>query len=319
MFTARTACCWREHDLGALRLFARGSGFNEARSNGTPYQTNGTRLWRYCDWRGLARPARGSLVARLYGSTEHFRQTFSSISNLPDFGDSNLFLSLRRNSKQVLAHAGQRAWRGCALEPAAGRWAAAGSRRGYARRARVGSGADLWINGGADQFARSSARLRRLCGSHVGAQGVDADRRRAAWTGFRISMGTSCFGTAQAGARIPRSPRNSTRHFFDPRLGLSRKLSQHWALSASGFRAFREPTPNELYRSTQVGNQLTKPNSSLLSERATGWETGLATRVSLGQRAHQLLSHAGQSAHHCGHYQSQLIADSAHAREPRPD
>jgi outer membrane receptor protein involved in Fe transport len=26
-----------------------------------------------------------------------------------------------------------------------------------------------------------------------------------------------------------------------------------------------------------VGNQLTKPNSSLLSERATGWEIGLAT------------------------------------------
>ncbi len=45
-----------EHDSGPLRLFVRGSGFNEARSNGTPFQNNGTRLWRYAtggDWQGL--------------------------------------------------------------------------------------------------------------------------------------------------------------------------------------------------------------------------------------------------------------------------
>ena len=54
------------------------------------------------------------------------------------------------------------------------------------------------------------------------------------------------------------------------------QAGNHWAVSASGFRAFREPTPNELYRSTQVGNELTTPNGNLLSERATGWETGLA-------------------------------------------
>jgi outer membrane receptor protein involved in Fe transport len=64
---------------------------------------------------------------------------------------------------------------------------------------------------------------------------------------------------------------------FDPRVGLSRKLGEHWAASASAFRAFRAPSPNELYRTTQVGNQLTLPNGNLLSERATGWEAGLAT------------------------------------------
>ncbi len=54
---------------GPLRLFARVSGFNEARANGTPFQTNGTRLWRYAtggDWQG----AQGASAAlRLYGST----------------------------------------------------------------------------------------------------------------------------------------------------------------------------------------------------------------------------------------------------------
>ena len=76
-----------EHMRDSLRLFARASGFNEARNNGTPYQTNGTRLWRYAtggDWQA-PRNATGAL--RLYGSTGHYRQTFSSISSLPDFGD----------------------------------------------------------------------------------------------------------------------------------------------------------------------------------------------------------------------------------------
>jgi outer membrane cobalamin receptor len=44
---SQNAMLLAEHDSGQLRLMLRGSGFNEARNNGTPYQTNGTRLWRY--------------------------------------------------------------------------------------------------------------------------------------------------------------------------------------------------------------------------------------------------------------------------------
>jgi hypothetical protein len=56
-----------QRDSRTLRLLVRGSGFNEARNNGTPYQANGTRLWRYAtgaDWQG---PRAGSLVTRFYG------------------------------------------------------------------------------------------------------------------------------------------------------------------------------------------------------------------------------------------------------------
>ena len=52
-----------------------------------PIQTNGTRIWRYAagsDWQA---PRNASAILRLYGSTEHYRQTFSSISNQPNFGD----------------------------------------------------------------------------------------------------------------------------------------------------------------------------------------------------------------------------------------
>jgi outer membrane receptor protein involved in Fe transport len=47
------------------------------------------------------------------------------------------------------------------------------------------------------------------------------------------------------------------------------------AINASAFRAYRAPTENELYRTGQVGSQTTLPNPDLLSERATGWETGI--------------------------------------------
>ena len=71
------------HDRGPLRLFVRGSGFNEARANGTPFQQNGTRIWRYATGADWQAPRNASATLRLYGSTEHYRQTFSSISNAP--------------------------------------------------------------------------------------------------------------------------------------------------------------------------------------------------------------------------------------------
>jgi hypothetical protein len=69
-----------DHDADRFASFVRGSGMNEARGNGTPFQTNGTRLWRYAtgaDWQG---PRGDAALLRLYGSTEHYRQTFSSIT-----------------------------------------------------------------------------------------------------------------------------------------------------------------------------------------------------------------------------------------------
>jgi outer membrane receptor protein involved in Fe transport len=94
---------------------------------------------------------------------------------------------------------------------------------------------------------------------------------------FQNYDGQLLVGNGTAWVPSASQPPQFGQRVFDPRLGLSRKLFEHWAASASAFRAFRAPSPNELYRSTQVGNELTKPNGNLLSERATGWEAGLAT------------------------------------------
>jgi len=61
---------------------------------------------------------------------------------------------------------------------------------------------------------------------------------------------------------------------FSPRVSLLHKLNDNISLMVSGYRAFRAPTLNELYRSFRVGNVLTVANDKLRAERLTGGEAG---------------------------------------------
>lgn len=258
-----------ERDSGLLRLFVRGSGFNEARHNGTPYQFNRTRLWRYAaggDWQG---PRGGSLVTRVYGSDERYRQTFSQIANPTTLRNSETptkFSFIPDNELGATAHWNQPLGAGLLIV----------------------SGADvhdvrIWDR---EQTYGSKAALTNLHDHQRDSAGyAEAMWVRKGWTmiaGGRMDWFQNYDGQAlkwngSSWAPSQSQPPQFGQRVFDPRVGLSRRVFDHWAVSASGFRAFRAPTPNELYRSTQVGNELTLPNGSLLSERATGWETGLAT------------------------------------------
>ena len=70
---------------------------------------------------------------------------------------------------------------------------------------------------------------------------------------------------------------------MSPRLGLVRRLGSVVSVRATGFRAFRAPTMNELYRTGQVGSVITLANSGLLSERATGAEAGVVVATPGGR------------------------------------
>lgn len=269
-----------EHKHGAWREFVRGSGFNEARANGTPYQTNGTRLWRYAtggDWQS----AGGATAAlRLYGAAEHYRQTFSSISNLPDFGDAECSYrcgEIPTKSAQI-----------------------ANNELGGAAHWNQPLGTGLLLLLGADvhdvrvwddeQSFGSAAALtdtrvhQRNSGAYVEslythrAWTVTAGARMDWFQNYDVRQSVKKNDVWVPGAVLP----EWDQHVFDPRVGVSRKLDEHWAIFASGFRAFRAPSPSELYRSTQVGNQLTLANGDLKSERATGWETGVAQQRAWG-------------------------------------
>jgi outer membrane receptor protein involved in Fe transport len=270
-----------DHIQGPLRIFVRTNAYNDARNNGTPDQTNATRIWRYAtggDWQG---PHAGALGLRFHGSTEHYRQVFSSILNNPTTAEPactyrcgenpTRFSHSPENELGAVAHWTQplgagflivagadshdvRVWD---LEQTYGATAALTNLRDHQRDS-AGYAETLWIRGG--WTVSASARLD--------------------W--FQNYDGQQLKFNGSAWLPTPTQPPQFGQRVFDPRIGLSRKLSEHWAASASAFRAFRAPSPNELYRTTQVGNQLTTPNGNLLSERATGWEAGLATEQPWG-------------------------------------
>lgn len=274
---SQNALALAEHDSGSLRLFLRASGFNESRHNGTPYQINATRLVRYAaggDWRA---PNSGSLVARVYGSDERYQQTFSNVTNTPNAAHP-----------QCSFRCGETPTRFTYVPD---------NELGAALHWNQPLGAGFVVMGGADvhdvriwdreQTFGATALLSNLHDhQRDSALWVEGMWVHHAWTvtasgrtdWFQNYSARQVNWNGTAWVPIANQPPESHENIFDPRLGISRKLSEHWALSASGFRAFRAPTPSELYRSTQVGNKLTRPNGSLLSERATGWETGVATQ-----------------------------------------
>jgi outer membrane receptor protein involved in Fe transport len=270
-----------DRKLGSLRLFLRGSGFNEDRNNGTPYQKNGTRLWRYAtggDWNA---PHQATFVLRLYGADERYHQTFSSISNLPNFGVATCtyrcgeiptrFSQVPDNELGAAAHWSQPLGAGLLLLAGADTH----DLRIWDREQTYGATAALT---NLHDHQRDSAMYGEAMATHK-AWTLTASARLDCYQNFD---GQLLDFTGSSWTPAAKQPTQQSLTVFDPRVGVARKLTDHWALSASGFRAFRAPTPNELYRSTQVGNQLTLPNGTLLAERATGWEAGVAAQHNWG-------------------------------------
>jgi outer membrane receptor protein involved in Fe transport len=266
-----------ERNSGPLRLFTRVSAFNEARHNGTPYQVNGTRLWRYATGADWTTPQDGTFTLRLYGSAEKYSQTFSSISNLPDFGDPacsyrcgeipTRFTRIPDNELGAAAHWSQPLGKDLLLLAGAD-----------VHDVRVWDGEQTFGATAALTNLSVHQRDSGMYGELLWTPGpwTVAASGRVDW--FQNYDGHQTQWTGNAWIPTATQPPQLEQTVLDPRLGISRKFDAHWAVNASGFRAFRAPSPNELYRSTQVGNQLTKPNGSLLSERATGWETGVASQ-----------------------------------------
>jgi outer membrane receptor protein involved in Fe transport len=238
------------------RIFLRSNVLNESRHNGTPDQWNTTRLWRYAggaDWKNW--------LLRLYGSDEHFRQTFSSVN-------------AARTSEKLLR---------LGFDPADELGAALRWRQAIGGHGLALAGADThdvraedreFLKTGTGGLTDTAARQRQ-----TGVWGellftpkewtISGSARVDHFSNFNANQ----YSSAAAPVKLP----SLSETVFDPRLGVVRRITPSLAWSASGFRAYRAPTENELYRSFQVGSQVTDANPNLESERATGWETGLQT------------------------------------------
>jgi len=236
-------------------VFLRGNLLNEARSNGTPLQTNGTRIWRYTAGGDWSAGHAGRFLLRFYGTDQKFRQSFSSINPTRT---SEKLTSLHIDPSQQVGGAVQ--------------WG-----RSY-RSLTLVAGGDMLDNRGTDleQLSQVSLSARQRGEGVYGEVLWQPSNWSIAFSSRFDHFGS--FDARQVGGTPPPLP-SIDENVFDPRLGVVRKIACGLSLTGSAFRAFRGPSMNELYRQGQVGQQITLANAQLKSERATGFETGALMNV----------------------------------------
>ena len=242
------------------RAFLLGNLLNEAHGNGTPLQTNGTRLWRYIAGDDWSASSKASGRVRLFGSDEGYRQSFSSINAART---SETLTRLQHVRTQELGASTDAA---LALSPVAFVFGM------DVRDIRATDNETPITSGLPSGVADTSARQR-----FIGGFGEALATHHAWSAALSLRLDSVSNLDTRSITQLNSPPTltpNRTEFIASPRLGIVRQIGSTATLHASVFRAFRTPTMNELYRTGQVGQETTKANAQLQSERATGWEVG---------------------------------------------
>jgi outer membrane receptor protein involved in Fe transport len=238
---------------------------NEAHGNGTPIQTNATRLWRYIagdDW------SAGSIASgrvRLFGSDEGYRQSFSSINVTRT---SETLTRLQRVRTHELGASTDASFALSSIAIVAGT---------DIRDIRATDNEIPIASGLPSGVADTSARQRFVGGfaEALASARTSLFRNTSAALSLRLDSASNLDTQSITQLNsLPALTPNRSEFIASPRLGIVRQIASATTIHASVFRAFRTPTMNELYRTGQVGQETTLANSQLLSERATGWEIG---------------------------------------------
>jgi outer membrane receptor protein involved in Fe transport len=239
------------------RAFLRASVFGEERDNGTPLQTNDTRLWQLAGGvdRGLLG---GALVARAHLGHQRYRQDFSAI------GAGRASEQLTR-TQEVPAD-----WGG-----AAAHWT-----RALGAHVLLAGGEVREVRGRSDEEAvTATARTPSSSGGRQRTAAVFVEDTWAVAPGWRVTAGARAdgwrnFHAQQSSGMGTRSLPERSETAVSPRLAVRRQAAPWLSLTASGYGAFRAPTLNELYRSFRVGNVVTQADPTLRAERLRGAEAG---------------------------------------------
>jgi outer membrane receptor protein involved in Fe transport len=249
------------------RVFMRGTFFNESRNNGTPIQKNSTGTGVGTAGINTSVGEHDSFLARVSGQVEGYDQTFSAIASNRD-----------REALTNIQHVpSQEVGGGFQWNHELRRQTLIG---GLDVQEVMGASHEQLISAtSGNHFANSIAGGRQRS---AGLFGEDIFRINDKWTviaGARWDDWSNYDGNtvrislpsgAAAGQFFPN--RNETS--FSPRLSVMRNLGGNAAVWISGYRAFRAPTLNELYRSFRQGSAITENNPGLRAERLTGAEAG---------------------------------------------
>ncbi len=253
------------------RIFIRGSVFGESRKNGTPLQTNQTYIRQLSTGANFKSQTIGDFSLRSYIGSQVFDQGFSAVA--AGRNSESLTRSQRTPAQQF---------------GIASQWSrAAGSRQtlvaGFDFREVRGASDEIVFSGGRATSAIGAGGRERAFGifaqdiiritqKFFATLGGRVDR----WRNYDALSATKSFSTNATTTTVFPA---RTETAFSPRLSLLYKLNENLTLIASGYRAFRAPTLNELYRSFRVGNVVTQANDKLLAERLTGAEAGASVNA----------------------------------------
>jgi outer membrane receptor protein involved in Fe transport len=253
---------------GSANIFASGSTFGEARSNGTPFQINRTHIRQFVvggDWQAAHA---GAFTLRAYGGTQVFDQNFSAVNSARSLETPT---RVQRVPAQSI---------GLSLQ-----WS-----RAVLKRQTFIMGMDAReVRGSSDEIAYVAGRPTSL----VGAGGrertlglffedivrvtpglfITAGGRVDHWRNYNAYSTTRPFSPTAPTLSNAFPDRAETA--VSPHFSLLYKPTDNLSLYASATRSFRQPTLNELYRSFRVGDALTLANENLRAERLTGGEAGI--------------------------------------------
>ena len=255
------------------RVFGRGSFFTEGRENGTVIQFNDTQLAQGVLGADTGSDRLGSFSVRFFGQAQGYDQSFSAVpkpNGAPGRGSEAL-----TNLQHVPAQqAGVTAW-----------WSKA-----IARQTLV-AGLDAnqvmgWSNEQVFSAVSGLNTADTIAGGRqrvVGVYGQDVFRltsrltmtlggRLDHWRNYDASLLRTPITPPGTTTATPFDERSESA--FSPRLSALYAVTNNLSLTVSGYRAFRAPTLNELYRSFRVGNVVTSSNPDLQAERLTGVDAG---------------------------------------------
>lgn len=249
------------------RWFARGAVFGEARSNGTRLQINRTHLRQLSAGIDAGSSRSGFFTIRTYGIAEVFDQTFTAVSADRDV---ETLTRIQRVPAQVFAFSSH--W-SRAFED--GRHSVIG---GFEARGVRGSSDEIaltqgrptsLVSGGGREFTSAAffEDVFRVNSKITLTGSVRVDR----WRNYRGATSTRPLST---NVTTVNAFADRVETAFSPNIGVVYRVSSEFSVTGSVFRAFRQPTLNELYRSFRVGDTLTLANENLRAERLTGGEAG---------------------------------------------
>jgi len=253
------------------RAFLRGSFFDESKNNGTPLTYNSTGSGSGIAGINAALGRQDSITARVFGLAQGYDQTFSSIATNRS---TETRTDIQHVPSQQLGTAAQ--WnhvlRGHTLSA------------GLDAQEVMGASDEQLVLVPADNIAGGRQRSTGIFGQDIfrfGSKWTFIVGVR--WDDWRNFKGSTVRIAIPSGAAATKTFADRSETAFSPRLSLIRALTSNLSLSLSGYRAFRAPTLNELYRSFRQGITVTNSNPMLRAERLTGAEAGLKATTLRGK------------------------------------